>query len=114
MIVWHDVVAVAPNASQCVSATQTEILDIVNNRQIDDGYWLGTKSADVGRRYLAAHLATLALLRGKGIQSQEKVGDLSATYKTPQGILGSLGLTAYGAEYQRLCDLLPGVLGAVY
>lgn len=99
-ITWSDVTAIAPELSTVPVATQTAILAIVQ-RQVDDDAW--GEFADDGRRYLAAHLASI---RGnEGLVTSESLGAMSRSYALPPGILGSLALSTYGAEYKRLTDL---------
>ncbi len=113
MIAWHDVTAVATKLVNTPSASQTLLLNLVNNVYIVDGVWGDPLTADAARAYLAAHLGTLALLGGAGHVTEEAVGQLSRKYATILGIKGSLGLTSYGAEYWRLVRLLPTALGLV-
>lgn len=99
MIAWTDVVNIAPELGGTVVApgTQTAILAIVQ-RQVDDDAW--GEFADDGRAYLAAHLASI---RGdEGLVTSESLGAMSRSYAIPPGILGSLALSTYGAEYARL------------
>jgi len=111
MIIWANVVAIAPELATTSSATQTAILGAVG-RQVGPKRW-GARQPD-GQAYLAAHLATLARLRGSGMVTQEAVDRLSRSYFLPNWLKSSLGLTAYGMEYKRLIRLLPTVLGAVF
>lgn len=113
-IQWYNVTGVAPRLSTANANTQTEILRIVNTILIDDTVWGDTANADLGRIYLAAHLGTIALSNGTGPVTAEQVGQLSRSYGTVQGLKGSLALSSYGAEYERLTRLLPTTLGAVY
>lgn len=112
MIVWANVVAVAPQLATFPSGGQQSILTEVN-AQIDDCVWGGTPAADTGRAWLAAHLATIIMRRGNGPLTAESVGQLSRSYGAIPGIDGSLALTGYGAEFLRLCRRLPTVLGFV-
>lgn len=114
MITWNNVTGISPRLSTANINTQTEILHIVNDVLINDQVWCDVTNADKGRIYLAAHLGTLALLNGTGTVTAEQVGQLSRSYGTVQGLKGSLALTSYGAEYERLTRLLPTTLGAVY
>lgn len=107
---WNDVEGVAPELSTTPTAVQAALLQIVA-LQIDADTWGAL--ADVGAAYLAAHLATLARLRGSGMITQESVDRLSRSYAQPQWLKSSLGLTAYGAEYERLIHLLPNALWVI-
>jgi len=110
-IKWIDVVAVAPELAALNSNSQTQILAMVD-RQIDDTAWGGL--ADDGRRFLSAHYGTLAIRKGSGFITSERVGSLGRSYATPQWLKSSLGLTSYGIEYRRLARLLPTYLGSVF
>lgn len=110
MITWHNVVAIAPELAAADPAQQAQILATVE-REVSDTLW-GDRAND-GRCYLAAHLATLARMKGTGVVTAAGVGPLSRSYATPQGLTGSFGLTSYGAEFKRLIRLLPTTLGIV-
>lgn len=109
-ITWADVVAIAPNLSviQSTSATAIAILAAVD-RQIDDSVW--NEFADDGRRYLAAHLASIR--DDEGLVTSETIGAMSRSYAMPPGIMGSLALSTFGAEYLRLLSIAVGVPGIV-
>ena len=112
-ITWADVTAIAPELSTSPLATQTAILAIVD-LQVNALAW--RTLVDVGKSYLAAHLATLAARGASGAAgavTSEAVGQLSRGYASPIGIKGSLGLTSYGCEYARLLALLPQSIGFV-
>lgn len=110
-IVWADVTAIAAAVSTLPVATQTVILAIVD-RQIDDTEWLDL--ADDGRRYLAAHLATVySQGAGAGAVTSETLGPMSRSYGLPPGVTGELATTPYGVFYLHLLKLLPASLGFV-
>ncbi len=110
-IAWYNVTALAPELATTIPATQTALLAYVNAK-IDDDTWGDTLSADMGRAYYAAHLATLAKRRGSGPITQEAVGQLSRSYG-PTGVPGALGMTSYGAMYELLARQTVAVLGIV-
>ena len=111
--VWQDVVNIAPADAVAFAALSTNVqnafLAIVTS-QMNVAAW-GTLY-NSGFVYLAAHLAKIGLLGGSGAITAETLDRMSRTYATVQGIKGSLGLTSYGAEYQRLVRLLPIFVGA--
>lgn len=107
---WNDVEGIAPELSVTPTAVQASILVVVG-LQINAEVWGAL--ADVGAAYLAAHLATLARLRGGGQVTQESVDRLSRSYANPQWLHSGLGDTAYGREYSRLIHLLPATIGMV-
>ena len=108
-ITWADVTAVAPELATASAGTQTFILAAVAE-QIDLEIW-GTR-ANTGSAYLAAHLATLAKMQGAGAAMSQRVGPLAEHRAMPKaGAFGSLGLTSYGVEYDRLLHTLESVLG---
>lgn len=112
-ITWQNVINVAPKAAQLPTAAQNEILGIVAN-QVDPETW--DVRADDGSKYLAAHLATLWLMKGSGALTGETLGAMSRQYAMPNWLQNSLGLTSYGAEYQRMLRLLDvctlGIVGS--
>lgn len=115
MPTWADVVAIAPGDTAAFNAipvaAQNAILAYAT-AQCNPTAWGALLNN--GIVYLAAHLAKLGLMRGSGQVTSESVGQMSRAYATVQGLKGSLGLTAYGAEYYRLVRLLPTRLGAVF
>lgn len=108
-IAWTDVVAVAPDLASVPNATQTYLLDAVNNRWVDDDAC--GEFADDMRRMLAAHVASLR--NDDGLVTDETIGPMSRSYMVPPGLQGSLALSTFGAEYARLLQLTPGGLGMV-
>ena len=106
MIAWQDIVNIAPEFSGTVVpvATQNAILAIVAN-QIDDIAW--GEFADQGRAYLGAHL--VAIRGDEGLVTQESLGAMARSYALPPGIIGSLALSTFGAEYLRLLRIASGV-----
>lgn len=100
-IAWSDVVAVAPELVTVELATQTAVLAIVA-RQVDPCVW--EDMANDGMVYLAAHLASI---RGnEGLVTSETLGQMSRSYSLPPGVMGSLALSTYGAEYWRLLQIV--------
>jgi hypothetical protein len=81
------------------AALQSTLLDIVDTSVAPDYFLSQTDAASL---MLAAHMATLILLRGKGIPTAEDVGELSRSYATATGAPGDLNLTAYGATFYRM------------
>jgi hypothetical protein len=106
MITWQDVVNIAPEFDSSIvpAGTQAAILAIVAN-QIDDTAW--GEFADQGRAYLAAHLS--AIRGDEGLVTQESLGAMSRSYALPPGIIGSLALSTFGAEYLRLLRIAAGI-----
>jgi len=102
VITWTDVSNIAPefDASVIPVGTQTAILNIVQ-RQVDDDAW--GEFADDGRAYLAAHLC--AIRGDEGLVTDERIGQMARSYAIPPGIMGSLALSTYGAEYRRLLNI---------
>jgi hypothetical protein len=113
-IAWSDVQAIAPELTDTAvpTATQALLLQIVD-LQVDDDAW--SDLADVGRRYLAAHLGSQYASGGGagGYVTSESLGPMSRSYGMPSGVTGALSTTKYGIEYQRLLGLLPCSLGFV-
>lgn len=109
-IAWSDVVAFpAAELSTLVPATQTAILAAVE-RQIDADAW--GEFADDGRRWLAAHLGTLAAARYGGAAgpiTAESLGAMSRSYGSLVADAGLLATTRYGVEYLRLLRIAVGV-----
>jgi hypothetical protein len=101
---------VAPELFTTPAAQEGALLDMVD-REVDECGW-GDR-ADDGRRYLAAHLATLGKRKGLGPLTAESLGQASRSYASMLQF-GALGLTTYGVEYQRRARLLPSVLGEVF
>lgn len=112
MIVWGNVVNIAPELANEPAGTASALLWWVNNN-LDDCTWGGTAEADFGRAWLAAHLATVARRRGIGALTSESVGALARSYGVIQGIPGAFAMTSYGAMYYQLTRELPTVLGLV-
>lgn len=103
-ITWADVVAVAPPMSSAATATQTAILAIVAI-QVDDDAW--GEYADIGRCYLAAHLASIR--NNTGLVTAETLGPMSRSYGMPGSLTNTfLSTSVYGVEYLRLLRLAVG------
>jgi len=105
-VVWRflgpfggEVVALAPQLSTVGATEQALLLDIADTFVGPDYF---ADQSDAAALYMAAHLATMTLLKGKGAITSEAVGALSRGYSTVQGITGDLGLTSYGAVFRRL------------
>ncbi len=109
---WAMVTAIAPElATPTVSIAGQAAFISFANAQVSDCGW--GADANMGRTYLAAHLATLSLRRGNGQVTAEAVGALSRQYGLAKSLNPSLSLTAYGMEYERLSRLQVSVLGYV-
>jgi len=100
-ISWTDVVAIAPELDVVPTASQERFLAI-SARQIDPDVW--GEFADDGQAYLAAHLASIR--DDTGLITAESMGPFSRTYDLPPGVMGSLALSTYGAEYDRLLQIV--------
>ncbi len=94
-----EVVALAPQLSTVGATEQALLLDIADTFVGPDYF---ADQSDAAALYMAAHLATMTLLKGKGAITSEAVGALSRGYSTVQGITGDLGLTSYGAVFRRM------------
>lgn len=103
-IVWADVLALAPELSTVPSPRQDFILARVNI-ELSPDVW--GASLNIGRVYLAAHLATRKSA-GSGMVTGETVGSVSRQYAAPMFQAGSFNSTIYGEEYLRLISQLPG------
>lgn len=99
-ITWQDVINIAPEMSTTPTGMQNAILNIVAN-QVDYSVW--NEFGDAGSAYLAAHL--VAISGDEGMVTQESLGAMARSYALPPGIMGSLALSTYGAEYKRLLDI---------
>lgn len=110
-ITWVDVTNLAPELSTVAVTRQTFILARVN-AELSSDIW-GT-SLNMGRTYLAAHLATMMNRSpGGGLQGPltgETAGAVSHTF----GMLpvawwtrSAFGLTVYGLEYLTLLRQFP-------
>ena len=94
MIIWSDVVAVAPELSTVPESAQTAILGQVDE-QLATAIW-GDR-LEAGQAFLAAHLGTI---RGAPNYTKEQVGDHT------RDVTGDLASTSYGREYKRLVRTL--------
>lgn len=108
-ITWADVEALAPELSTVPQARQDFILARVNG-ELSTAVW-GSR-INIGRTYLAAHLATRSASGGTptaGPVTSESVGSVSRSYGSPAGTTaGGFESTAYGEEYARMISQLPG------
>lgn len=84
--------------------------------QMDEDTW--GDLYDTGAFYLAAHIATVAALRGTtaGAIQSESVGQVSRSYAA--AVSEDIGSTSFGAEYRRLVSNLidarmPVIMGRV-
>lgn len=112
-VTWADVQLIAPELTTAAVpvATQSLLLTIVD-LQLDDDAW--GDLADVGRRYLAAHLGSLYIGGSAGgYVTSETLGPMSRSYGLPAGVTGALSSSKYGIEYQRLIGLLSCSIGFV-
>lgn len=106
-IAWTDVVALAPelaNPKVAVPA-QTYFLSLANQRITPaqfvaepDGSW---STLELVRAYFVAHLATMGLLKGRGIVSSESLGAASTSYSMP-AVQYMFSETAYGRMFSVL------------
>jgi hypothetical protein len=111
MISWGDVSAIAPELATLEARAQEMILGIVD-AQVDASTW--GELADIGRVYLAAHLATISRRAGAGGPvTAEKLGPMAQSYGFSGGTVRSFDSTGYGMEYERLTRLLPRAIGVV-
>lgn len=109
-IVWADVVAIAPTLRTIADTDPVAVACLaIADRQIDDVMW--GVFADDGRRYLAAHLASIR--DDEGLVTSESLGSMSRSYSLPPGIAGSFALSSFGSEYLRLLNIALGVPGIV-
>lgn len=101
---WTDVTALAPELSTVDTGRQAFILAQVNS-ELSTAVW-GSK-IEIGRTYLAAHLATLfkrAQSGSGGAVSSESVGAISRSYSVTSFSKNPSNLenTTYGQEYLRM------------
>jgi len=94
MVIWSDVVAVAPELAAVSSSAQEAILGLVDE-QLASAVW-GTR-LEAGQTFLAAHLGTI---HGAPNYTKEQVGDHT------RDVMGDLESTGYGREYKRLVRTL--------
>lgn len=100
-IAWSDVVDIAPEMSTLTTAQQNAVLGVVNRLLVDTTLW-GDRIDD-GKKFLAAHIATIGIKRGgKGEIASETLGPASRSYATLRDINGTLGQSGYGAMYLEL------------
>lgn len=111
-IVWSDVVAIAPELAATGTAQQDAILAMVGRQVADPCAW--GDYLDDAAKFLAAHYGTLARSKGKGPVTAEAVGQVSRSYGDMTKLAGSLGLTSYGVEYERIARLTTLGLGEVF
>lgn len=104
--VWT-VVDVAPELATTAEATQVVALVATDN--LDPGVF--GAQLDEAAAYLAAHVATLARLRGHGGIASESEGPFSRSYAMPRKPDSDLGLTSYGARYEAIVRSTVAVLG---
>lgn len=100
---WSNVVDIAPELSTIPVNSQNAILAQVNT-ELSTTVW-GTR-IEIGRAWLAAHLATVSNGGGAGGSVlSEKVGDVSRTYS--DGGSGGYSSSDYGQEFERIMMQLP-------
>lgn len=102
-ITWDDVVLIAPELSSLDSGAQDAILEDVE-LEIDATRW--GIFANKGRKYLAAHLGTLATRGSVGVAgpvTSETLGPMSRSYDAGSAVdAGLLSSTRYGVEFARI------------
>jgi uncharacterized protein DUF4054 len=102
-ISWDDVSAVAPALSTIPIATQTAILADLPLR-MRNAQW--GAMANMGAKYLAAHLAALSLRAANGPVgpvTEAKVGPVQQQWAAPLK-LTNYSMTPWGLEYERIRD----------
>lgn len=103
MVQWQDVINLAVGDAAALAAfppdSQGAILAAAQ-QFVNPVVW-GTYN-DLAVTYLSAHLAKLALMKGTGPITAEKVGEMSRSYGTIQGLKGTYGITSYGATFYSL------------
>ena len=103
MITWTNVVNIAPELATTPTDMQTEILAdtlLMMNATV----W-GSKF-DMGRKYLAAHLATLDRRRGLGgAVASQNAGQVSQSFAAPSSQT-MYSATSYGLIYEGLLKTL--------
>ncbi len=107
-ITWADVLLIASELSTTATATQNAILEDVD-REVDDGAW--GEFANKGKKYLAAHLATITAQSGAGGAgpiTSETLGPMSRSYASAADTGNSLTSTRYGMEYLRILRIAVG------
>lgn len=104
-ITWTNVSNIAPELATVPIGMQTEILaDTL--LMMSPTVW-GSKF-DMGRKYLAAHLATLDRRRGAGgMLAGQTVGAVSRTFAAPSSS-NFYSTTSYGQTYQEILKTLGG------
>jgi hypothetical protein len=111
-ITWAQVTTSFPGDAGLAAlavGTQDDILERVNNEEIHDATWRTAAKADRARRYLAAHLGSIASgvnPGARGAVQSESVGQVSRSFalSVAQGS-NPLDSTGYGKEYMRLVRL---------
>ncbi len=100
-ITWASVEAIAPELSDVSLASQTAILADVA-LQVGPNRWGSEARADIGRKYLAAHLGSMTLGGGSdAFVTSESADGVSRSYSVGS-VSGSLDSSSYGLEYRRL------------
>lgn len=115
LIVWSDVVAIAPDlADPAISAGGQAAILVHVALQVAAGEW--GPMTPMGQAYLAAHLGTLWLRNGDraGPITTESVGSVSVGYGQLAGVTShALDSTTWGREYHRILRLQSCTFGAV-
>ncbi len=104
-ISWADVVVVASELSTVAADRQTLILLFVNTHILLDSE--SGEKTNLGRRYFAAHMATLMETTGAGVAgavTKEKVDDLEREYggTSISGTDPNLDQTSYGKMFKLM------------
>ena len=106
MIIWSDVLVVAPELSTVPSASQAAFIADAYAEMNPDvwGAYL-----DRGAKYLAAHKGAVSQRRGQaGPTSNKRVGQVGQANAVVSGALESTG---YGEEFLRILNTLPDARG---
>lgn len=107
-LTWPDVAALWPDVAAAATATQTAIIAVVAT-EMDEDVW-GDLFL-VGRRHLAAHMAQLAAMDGRGPVTAEAIGPASQGFASLATGENALLLTPAGREWLRLSRGLPTAIG---
>lgn len=116
-ITWTNVTDFAPGLSTFDTDAQTDVLAYVNTGTFNIAHWGGEESPTLrlGRIYLAAHMATVALSGAAGGAiagpvTAEAAGGLSRSYGSMSGLGADtlLDTTPFGRAFRELLRRLPG------
>lgn len=107
--VWT-VIGVAPELGTAAAATQ--VIALAEGDKLDADLFAAT--LDEAAAYLAAHVATMAKMRGHGAVQSEGEGPFNRSYAMPSAPDAlDLALTSYGVRYLELARATPAVFGFV-